>query len=309
MSDKPDTGGGIPANARRHAMLLPALLVLLQGGAASAAEQWWPPITDPPTAQHQPGRWVWAELLTRDVARAAEFYGRVFDWTFETFGPADDFKTYTLVSSAGLPIAGMVFSEAEGDPASRDARWVGLMSVQDVDAAASQVKRGGGRVLFAPRALGQRGRAALFADPEGAIFGVIRSATGDPDEGVGADNQWLWVELWADDPHKMASFYMPLGGYQVVQGTIPGETSGAHLVAAGVPRAGILQKPAPVPSTWVPYVRVANVADTVTRARAAGGSIVIEPMFAHGTNVALILDPTGAPVAVAEWSRSREVSR
>jgi len=32
-------------------------------------------------------------------------------------------------------------------------------------------------------------------------------------------------------------------------------------------------------------------------------------MRAHGTNVALILDPTGAPFAVAEWSKSREVSR
>jgi hypothetical protein len=36
---------------------------------------------------------------------------------------------------------------------------------------------------------------------------------------------------------------------------------------------------------------------------------VIEPMRARGTNVALILDPTGAPVAVAEWSRSREVAK
>ena len=294
---------------RQSTWLLSILLTATLGARATAAEQWWPPITDPPTGTHQPGRFVWAELLTRDVGRAAEFYGQVFGWTYETFGPEDDFKTYTIVSSGGYPIAGMTFTQSDDVSTSRDARWVGLMSVPDVDAAARQVEQTGGRILFAPTTLGQRGRAALFADPEGAIFGVIRSATGDPGEAIGADNQWLWIELWSDDPTKMAAFYRPLGGYEIVQGTIPGETSGVHLVAVGAPRAGILEKPARVPSTWVPYVRVASVSETVARARAAGGAIVLEPMRAHGTNVALVLDPTGAPFAVAEWSKSREVSR
>jgi predicted enzyme related to lactoylglutathione lyase len=286
-----------------------ALVILLAAEPTTAAEQWWPPITDPPTGEHHPGRWVWAELMTRDVGRAAAFYGRVFGWTFETFGPEDDLKTYTVVSSGGVPIGGMVFIDHPDAAKARDARWVGLMSVPDVDAAARQIATNGGRTLVAPGKMGERGRAALFADPEGAVFGVIRSATGDPEEGIGANNQWLWSELWADDPDKMAAFYQPLGGYEVVHGTVPGETTGVHLAKDGAPRAGILRKPAPVPSTWVPYVRVESVADAVARARAAGGNVVIEPMRARGTNVALILDPTGAPVAVAEWSRSREVAK
>jgi hypothetical protein len=40
--------------------------------AAATAETYWPPITDPPTQQKHPGRWVWAELLTRDVGTAAD---------------------------------------------------------------------------------------------------------------------------------------------------------------------------------------------------------------------------------------------
>ena len=286
-----------------------ALSILLTSGPAIAAGQWWPPITDPPTGQHHPGRWVWAELLTRDVGTAAEFYGRVFGWTFETFGPADDLKTYTVVSSGGVPIAGMVFIDRPDASPARDARWVGLMSVPDVDAAARQVDKAGGRTLVAPGKLGERGRAAVFADPEGAVFGVLHSATGDPEDGIGAENQWLWIELWADDPAKMASFYQPLGGYEVIQGAVPGEISGVHLTRDGAPRAGILHKPAPVPSTWLPYIRVASVPDTVARAQAAGGKVVIEPMRARGTNVALILDPTGAPIAIAEWSRSGEVAK
>ncbi len=44
-----------------------------------------------------------------------------------------------------------------------------------------------------------------------------------------------------------------------------------------------------------------SVADTVARAGEAGGKIVMQPARVHGTSIAVILDPTGAPFAVAEW--------
>ena len=82
-----------------------AVLALLGLAAVAAtplagADTYWPPITDHATDQRNTGRFVWAELLTRDVGAAAEFYGKVFGWTFETYGPADDLKTYTVVLSA-----------------------------------------------------------------------------------------------------------------------------------------------------------------------------------------------------------------
>ena len=296
-------------NLRSGALFCAIALVAVAAGTVAAAETYWPPIADPPTQQKHPGRWVWAELLTRDVGTAADFYGKVFDWKFETFGPEDDARTYTLVVANGTPIAGMVFANPRDRSMKRDARWVGLVSVPDVEAAAGRVTGGGGKVLMAPRTLGQRGKAALFSDPEGAVFGVIDSATGDPEDYAGDDNQWLWVELWADDPPKMADFYKRLAGYEVLDGAIPGESSGFHLASGGYARAGILAKPAKVPTTWVPYIRVKSVADTVDKARAAGGAVVIEPTAAHGTSVALLLDPTGAPVAVAEWTAPRKEAR
>ena len=71
----------------RHAALL-ASAMLLPGlvHGADAADRFWPPIVDPPTGQHTPGRWVWGDLVTSDVAVAADFYGKVFGWTFETYG-------------------------------------------------------------------------------------------------------------------------------------------------------------------------------------------------------------------------------
>ena len=57
----------------------------------------------------EPGRWIWADLVTSDVAAAADFYGKVFGWTYETYGGDNDLDTYTLVLADKLPIGGMVF--------------------------------------------------------------------------------------------------------------------------------------------------------------------------------------------------------
>ena len=286
---------------------LACLLLLCTGAAAGAAaepQMYWPPITDPPTGTYTPGKWVWAELLTRDVGRAAEFYGRVFGWTFETYGPKDDAKTYTLVSSGGTPIAGMVFMNPRDRSTKPDARWVGLVSVNDVKLAEGRVINAGGKVLMGPRPLGTRGDAALFADPEGGVFGVLHSATGDPEDYLGDENSFLWAELWADDAAAMAKFYSTIGGYEIESGAIAGEDKGFHLASGGYARAGILPKPLPNTATaWIPYVRVKSVDEAAAKAREAGGRIAIEPMQAHGTRVALLIDPTGAPLAIAEWQR------
>lgn len=292
----------------KDAGALACLVLLCAGTAARAAaepQMYWPPITDPPTGTYTPGKWVWAELLTRDVGRAADFYGKVFGWTFETYGPKDDAKTYTLVSSGGTPIAGMVFMNPRDRSMKPDARWVGMVSVNDVKLAEGRVINAGGKVLMGARPLGTRGDAALLADPEGGVFGVLHSATGDPDDYLGDENSFLWAELWADDAAAMAKFYSTVGGYEVEGGAVAGEDKGFHLASGGYARAGILPKPLPnTPTAWIPYVRVKSVDETAAKAKEAGGRVAIEPMQAHGTRVALLIDPTGAPLAVAEWKRN-----
>jgi uncharacterized protein len=289
-----------------------AVLSLLAGSTAISAEtaRYWPPITDPPTDVRDPGRFVWVELLTLDVGTAAQFYGKVFGWTFQTYGPKDDLKTYTLVLSGDTPIGGMVYVLPREPAKYPTSRWVGLISVGDVAATAALVEKQGGKVVVTPRKAGNRGTEALFTDPEGGMFGVIDSATGDPEDYLAADDQWLWAELWADDAAKMAAFYKGIGPYEVHDGATSGEASGFQLWSGGYARAGILPKPAKVPTTWLPYIRVKSVADTVARAGEAGGKIVMQPTRMHGTSIAVILDPTGAPFAVAEWpATAREAAR
>jgi predicted enzyme related to lactoylglutathione lyase len=60
---------------------------------------------------------------------------------------------------------------------------------------------------------------------------------------------------------------------------------------------------------WLPYVRVADVAATVAKATAAGGRVVVEPRPYSGAIVALIVDPTGAPFAVAQLDSPKPAAK
>lgn len=280
-----------------------ALATLLTAGPADAADRYWPPIVDPPTGQYTPGRWVWADLVTADVAAAADFYAQVFGWTYETYGDADDRDTYTLVLADGLPIGGIVFDARALKGEVPSARWVGLISVADPGAATDAVSKAGGKVVYAPTVLGERGETAVFQDPEGTLFGVVRSKHGDPADFLGDLNEWVWIDLWTGDVDRAAQFYAAVAGYRVVPLENDGPRSGVHLVSGNYVRAGIMHKSdARASAVWLPYVRVADAKAAAEKARASGGKVIREPVPVGRVIVAIIADPTGAPVGVAQFS-------
>ena len=291
-----------PRRAAQATLFAVAALVTAVASAAGPADRYWPPIVDPPSGQYSPGRWVWGDLVTSDVAAAADFYGKVFGWTFETYGGEDDRDTYTLVLAAGLPIGGMVFDQRAMKDDVPSARWIGLISVPDVTAATAAVTRAGGKVVVAPKLLGERGETAVFQDPEGTPFGVVHSKNGDPADYLGDLNEWLWLDLWTRDVDRATRFYSAVAGYQVVPFEQAGPRSGARLVSGGYARAGVMHmKDERATAVWLPYVRVADAQDAVDRARAAGGKVLREPVSIGRAVVAIIADPTGAPVGVAQW--------
>jgi predicted enzyme related to lactoylglutathione lyase len=292
----------------RTRFLLASLLALAYALPVPAAERYWPPIVDPATNQHTPGRWVWADLVTSDVARAADFYGNVFGWTFETYGGEDDRETYTLVLAGGLPIGGMVFDARAMKEETPSARWIGLVSVSDPKAVAARVSHHGGTVVYAPVRLGERGETGVFKDPEGTLFGVVKSRNGDPPDYLGDVGEWAWLDLWSNDVDKAAQFYRTVIGYETVPaGDAASVRNGVHLVSGGYVRAGIMQKrDAGTTSVWLPYVRVNDAKKTAEAARQAGGRVVYEPAPLGSAVVGIVADPTGALVGIVQVAAGTE---
>lgn len=288
--------------AARAALFAVAVLAAAHAGAAEPSSRYWPPIVDPATNQYTPGRWVWGDLVTSDVATAAEFYGNVFGWTYETYGGENDLDTYTLALSDGLPIGGMVFDQRALKDKVPSARWIALVSVPDVQAAAAAVEANGGKVVVPPKMLGERGETAVFQDPEGVPFGAVRSKHGDPADYTGDINEWAWLDLWTDDVARATTFYRAVVGYEVHPVQLDGLRSGAHLVSGSYARAGVMQKNDPrATSVWLPYVRVADAKLAADKARAAGGKVLREPVSVGRAVAAVIADPTGAPVGIVQF--------
>ena len=274
-----------------------ALAVAFTASAALAQSLPWPPLGEPSTAARTAGRWLWADLVTSDVARSRDFYAKVFGWDLREHPASVGTSRYLTIHANGRAIGGVVAANSE---AKSGARWIGLAS-GDPKTMAARAQQAGGAVVVPPRVLAGRGELAVLSDPEGAHFAVVRTDGGDPADHVGQDNEWLWAELWSKDPGRATNFYRDVFGYSV--GPADSKTlNGYVLSAGGQARAGIMRVPdASLPTVWIPYVRVASVAATVERARANGARVVVEPRPHHRSQVAVLVDPLGAPFAVADW--------
>lgn len=274
--------------------------VLLLAGGCTAGRPGWPAISETPTDVHVQGRWVWGELISDNVETEKTFYQEVFGWQYHSYGRGKD--TYTLIRANGRPIGGIVHYARPAD-AQRSARWLPFMSVPDVKRAADLAAAFGGKTLVPPKHFPGRGEVAVLEDPEGAIFGVIHAPGGDPPDVLPSYNTWFWLELWAKDGSRMADFYRPIGAYTMTRQDNPGDRPELRLMANGYPRAAILElNNQDYPSTWLPYVRVRDLQETLAIIVRAGGSILVDPSPGiRDGKVAVFIDPLGAEVAVAEW--------
>lgn len=289
----------ISAGALR-ALVAAAVLVAGVPGRAQTAPVMpdiaWPSVGEPVQTARTAGRWLWGDLVSTDVARSREFYGRVFGWEFRDVAGADGQPGYATIVVNGRPIGGIVAARSQG----KGARWIGLVSGDPQTMTARAAERGGS-VVLAPRTLPGRGEMAVISDPQGARVGVLMTEHGDPADHVGALHEWLWVELWTPEPGRAVDFYQAVFGYSVSAAAAKGG-AGYVLSAGGRARAGVLLTPDPqLPAAWIPYVRVADVAKTAALARDNGARVVVAPRRHHRGQVAVLVDPLGAPFAVANW--------
>ncbi|MEU7583145.1 VOC family protein [Streptomyces sp. NPDC041068] len=119
----------------------------------------------------RPGTPTWNELVTRETASVVKFYRAVFGYSEEAVVSAD-FDYLTLYVD-GRPVASM-HGVGQALPRDRGAHWMTYFEVTDVDETVDRVVELGGHVVKPARA-GTHGRLATVADPEGAVFTVVRS--------------------------------------------------------------------------------------------------------------------------------------
>lgn len=297
---------GCNRRLRRTTRLLPAsaavlLAAVLTHAAGTPEPPPLPPLTTVSGSPRLPGKFVWADLVTDDVPAARKFYGQLFGWTFQDFGG------YTIAANDERPLCGL-FQRARpaGKPDARP-RWLGYLSVSKLERAQRAVIKAGGRVLEERRKFPKRGEQAIFADPEGALFGVIKSSAGDPPDFLAEPGDWIWIQLMSRDARRAAEFYRDVAGYEIVENTAADRRSDFVLTSKGYARATVRTIPQAeqerVRPTWLAFVRVKSVGESVAKAKQLGGTVLIapQPQLLQG-KVAVVADPTGAAIGLLEWS-------
>jgi hypothetical protein len=262
-----------------------------------------PALVEPASSEHHPGKIVFVQLVTPDLATAKPFYAGLFGWTFHDgqFGS-------TLYADATLEnrlVAGLVQRPLQQNE-QRQPLWLGFFSTRDVDATAKAAVQQGGKVLFEPHDIPDLGREAVLEDPQGAVFAVLASGSGDPPDYLAGAGEWIWSSLITPGPDSAAAFYQTLLGYDVFEA----EPDAAHLIVSSdnYARASVNGMPGKADHGhphWLNFVRVADAEAAAAKAVSLGGKVLVKVHpDRDGNMIAVLADPLGAPFGVLEWPES-----
>ncbi|MCK7625279.1 VOC family protein [Streptomyces sp. RS10V-4] len=243
----------------------------------------------------------WVSLMTHDLQAAQDFYGEVLGWHFRpgVLGPE-----FSIALAEGQPVAGL---GALGPSWRVAVAWTPYFAVANANDTAARIRERGATVAVGPLEFG-KGRAALAADRDGAVFGLWEGQT--LSWAVGQGCAPMCLELRTRDAFEAAIFYGEVFGWSPDR---PGgcdityehdevvvRDAGGRTVAAL--RGGAVEA-APDPHVrprWHVYFPVHDIEKVTAAAVAAGGfALPVTPMVDSTGCEAVIRDPQGGLFTVA----------
>ncbi|WP_046472540.1 VOC family protein [Allosalinactinospora lopnorensis] len=270
----------------------------------------------------------WVDIEGPDPEAAMRFYSGLFGWEFDDSTPPGSSGRYFVARLRGAAVAG-VGSPGKGEPSAP--AWNTYVRVEDADAAAAEMAGAGGRVLTGPYEIPGAGRAAVCADPAGALFRIWEPKGHEGAERVNEPDTWNMSELTTHDPEAAKAFYGAVFGWEADPVDFGAETSTMWRLPGyggftedyepdirsrqweeGVPPGfedavgWMVRMPGDVSGEegprWSVTFAVGDVDAVAERAARIGGGVETAP-FDVGDNVrlAVLRDPLGAVFAVNRW--------
>ncbi|MFH9614738.1 VOC family protein [Streptomyces pratensis] len=124
-------------------------------------------------ARAVPGAFAWAEIYTREPAKADAFFSAVFGYGVKHLD--DDAIDFSLYDLGADPVLGRM-KMGEEYPPQVPAHLNVYFGVADCDAAVEKAKSLGAELLFGPMTI-PFGRFASLTDPQGAVFSLFDPST------------------------------------------------------------------------------------------------------------------------------------
>ena len=238
-----------------------------------------------------------ADIAVPEHERELHFYARVL-----TTGDSPLWRE-DLMNSQGIPIIGL----GERGPMYADLplQWMPHIQVADVAASAKRaVGRGGRELMHHRNDLGQS-QWAVFADPNGAAFGIIPAVAPEavpPLEG----GRIAWLDLTVADASETRDFYRDVVGWSAedveMKDASGGYTDYALCTPDGTGVAGVCHARGVnegLPPVWLICLPVGDLDESLSLVSKEGGEVVDARRGGGGTSTyAVIRDPVGVYLAL-----------
>ncbi|GAA2738760.1 VOC family protein [Actinocorallia aurantiaca] len=249
--------------------------------------------------EYSPGTPCWAELATPDLEASRAFYSELFGWAAYTIS-TDRFGDYEILALGDIqgPMVGGITELADE---SERPSWTCYFAVDDVDATVEAARSAGGQVYMEGTDMGDTGRTAMLAGPEGAEFSLWQAYEMAGAEAAGVPGTMCWVELACRDTEKALRFYNKIFGWEPVT-RIYDHTAYTDWHLRGRPVCGMIHMgdrwPAHYPAHWIPHFAVADCDASAAKATALGAHIQLPPRDTDRGRFAMLTDPGGARLAI-----------
>lgn len=113
---------------------------------------------------------VHVELSTTDVAKAKDFYSKLFKWELEDVPMGGD-ATYTMIKVGEGTGGGIMKQMIPGAPSA----WMAYVDVDDIEAATKKAKSLGAKVMKDVTEVMGAGWLSIIVDPTGAVLGLWKA--------------------------------------------------------------------------------------------------------------------------------------
>lgn len=110
---------------------------------------------------------VHVELNTTDLAKAKDFYSRLFAWELKDM-PMGEGHSYTLIDVGKGTGGGMMTHPMPGAPSA----WLAYVLVDDIHASTKKAGELGAKILRDVTEVQGMGWLSILTDPTGAVLGL-----------------------------------------------------------------------------------------------------------------------------------------
>lgn len=249
-------------------------------------------------SQYPHGTFSWADITSTDFPKTKTFLEQLFNWTSVDMPTGKGKPPYTMFYLDGKQVAGGSPGWIEGLPS----MWSNYINVDDTYAATEKAAALGAKVVAPPMQVLESGHMSMITDPQGANVGLWQPLKHIGAQVVNTVGAMCWNELYVPDSKKAQEFYGQLFNWTFETD----ETGYTTIKNDNRMNGGIFQMTegmvSMMPPCWMPYFTVANLKESVAKAKELGGRVYMEEKEIGLGKIATVAEPTGAGMILMEMS-------